>query len=175
MHTFCVKVLGFVLVLSVAGPCWAESKILSISASNGLTYTNNYAKLVGKAFGRYVGFSRYNIRLLRGPKSTKGNITNQIEMWLAREVTEHDLIVIFLAGHGFILENEYYFIPETKASLDNSKEVLIVANKGQFLSSSELKKMIRNINTRKKLLIIDSCHSGAFFQAREQHTTKLLP
>ncbi len=148
----------------------AESKLLSISASNGLKYTDNDAKLVSRAFGRYVGFERGNIKVLSGKKIDKTTILKHIDGWLSRDINQTDLAVLFLAGHGLTWQGEYYFVPELDRKLTEGKSFINLSGDdiqqlvelGVLLSRSELVQAFERVATKNKLLVIDTCQSGAF-------------
>lgn len=146
------------------------NKILCVSAPNGLQYTDSDARLVGAAFGRYVGFDRKNIKILSGNESTKERIFSEIKYWLSQGVSTGDLIVLFLAGHGFISEGEYYFAPQDSILMDSEKTIIVAS---KLISKTELTSVINLVPTKNKLLIIDTCHSGAFFKKADY--SKMTP
>ncbi|MCP4750867.1 MAG: caspase family protein [Proteobacteria bacterium] len=144
---------------------YAENKILGISSPNGLSYTDNDAKLVSAAFGRYAGFRRKNIRTIIGDQSTKETIFHAIDNWLNKDVKRTDLIILFVAGHGVILHNQYYFVPEGK-DIEMTEESLLAARRnGLLVSKTELQISLNKNPSVNKMLVIDTCRSGAFFDS----------
>lgn len=143
---------------------FSDSKILCISSSNGLKYTDNDASLIGSAFGRYVGFKKSNIRVIKGKYGTKSNIIKNINQMFANNVTEGDFIVLFLAGHGIIIDSEYFFIPElNKRNIDLGTIHKAMKN-NLLISKHEIIKVLESIPTKNKLLILDTCFSGSLLK-----------
>ncbi len=73
-----------------------------------------------------------------------------------RDVPAQDVVVIYLAGHGVSVGDDWYFI---------SHEIQIPGRadrlKGMALSSAELKAEIEGLNAERTLLLLDTCHSGS--------------
>ena len=54
-----------------------------------------------------------DIRLLTDGKATKDAILDGLD-WIERQTTQHDVAMIFLAGHGVTDKNgDYYFLPSS--------------------------------------------------------------
>ncbi|KPA13953.1 secreted protein containing Peptidase C14, caspase catalytic domain protein [Candidatus Magnetomorum sp. HK-1] len=75
---------------------------------------------------------------------------------LAKHVTVGDVFMLYLAGHGTIIEGDYHFIPwEMKYT---SPQAL----KSGSISRSQFQDLLKQIKAQKSMIIIDTCHSGAF-------------
>lgn len=76
---------------------------------------------------------------------------------IAAEANPEDIIVLFLAGHGTILQSDkqFYFLTADASTLD----ITGVENK-VAISSSELEGWLRNIKAQKQVVILDACNSG---------------
>jgi WD40 repeat protein len=66
-----------------------------------------------------------------------------------------DVVIIYLAGHGVALKNQWYFITHDITHPELNEQV---ETKG--ISSYDLSRYVNSIGARKVLLIIDSCKSG---------------
>lgn len=91
-----------------------------------------------------------DVRLLTDKKVTRDSLLDGLE-WLERNVTQHDVGALFLAGHGVNdTDGDYYFLP-SDARLDNLRRT--------GLPFGEIKKTVANL-TGKSLFFVDTCHSG---------------
>jgi uncharacterized caspase-like protein len=91
-----------------------------------------------------------DVQLLTDEKATQENVLKGME-WLQREVTQHDVGMLFVAGHGMNDPSRgYLFIPHNfdYANVQNTS----VSHK-QFKTATE------NL-AGKALFFIDTCHSG---------------
>lgn len=71
----------------------------------------------------------------------------------AKNSNPEDVVIVFLAGHGFSQDRKYYFIQQ-----DNPANNENAVKEG--ISQDELTSMISSISALKKLVIIDTCQSG---------------
>lgn len=90
---------------------------------------------------------------------TADNIQDEIEEFL-EEPTEEDMTLIFFAGHGVNIKENYYFVPTDgeKRSSDKWRTRSLV--EWTFLRSS----LEETKGTR--ILFLDTCHSGNAYNAR---------
>lgn len=81
---------------------------------------------------------------------------------LAREVTAGDSVLVYYAGHGYVMDDTGigYWIP-----VDGS-----VKSAAQWISNSTITKLLGAIPARQLLLVSDSCFSGLL--AREESLTE---
>lgn len=151
------------LILLPVSSAIGSSRILSISAPNNLRYSNNDAKIIASAFGRYVGFERKDIKCICGKKSTKQNIMDGIRVWLRKDVIDGDIVVLFFAGHGVLIDQQFYLLPQIKHKSMTYETLVSLARSNELISRNEIIEGLHAVKSMNKLLIIDSCHSGAFF------------
>jgi WD40 repeat protein len=86
---------------------------------------------------------------------------------LVRRSRPEDVVVIFLAGHGKAPEGKYNFIPAD--FIYDSDQAF---NRGKTLSYERLETMLKNLGAGHRLLILDTCSSGATGQGRDGATEK---
>jgi len=89
--------------------------------------------------------------------ATKENILSKLD---ALQTDPQDVVIIYLAGHGISIKDNWYFIPHDVIHPEEDPEVM---EKG--ISSLELADKIRNIQALKKLVLIDACKSGTILLA----------
>ncbi|WP_020597517.1 caspase family protein [Spirosoma panaciterrae] len=71
------------------------------------------------------------------------------------QATADDILVVFLAGHGVVSNNQFYFLTADASALDiNGVEEQVA------ISTAELDSYLRDIKAQKQLLILDACNSG---------------
>ncbi|MDI6790330.1 MAG: caspase family protein [Thermodesulfobacteriota bacterium] len=82
--------------------------------------------------------------------ATKANVLNKINE-ISRKVRPADSFVLFVAGHGILLQNQYYML--TSEYDGNVNEVTMI-------SSNEIVEMSKKIKSLSQLFIFDTCHAG---------------
>ena len=69
-------------------------------------------------------------------------------------------VIIYVAGHGLMVNNEWYFASYDLVTPENEEQV-----KEKGISSSDLAKIIMDIPALKKVIFIDACKSGGLLMA----------
>jgi tetratricopeptide (TPR) repeat protein len=98
-------------------------------------------------------FPAQNVHRLIGAKATLANIRQELEEWLPSKTKEGDRVLVYFAGHGFVIDGHAYLAPYD-IKLDN---VAATAYPMQQLSSVVGSK----VQGKWKVLMTDACHSGA--------------
>jgi WD40 repeat protein len=88
--------------------------------------------------------------LLTDWESTKANITSKINE-LTGKVKPQDSFILFVAGHGVLLQNQYYLLTH-----DYNGNI----SENSVISSNEIVEMSKNIKSLSQLFIFDTCHAG---------------
>lgn len=122
-----------------------------------LKYAASDARSLSEALGKRGG------RLFRGGVESKvlldGQATRQGVRegldWLVANTRAEDVAVIYLAGHGETVGEEYYFVPQDLAFTG-----LDALEKGG-ISQTEIQDRIRRVPARKLVVLLDTCKSGA--------------
>lgn len=99
-------------------------------------------------------FDFSNVIMLKNEQATRTNIYKSLRS-LIEQVTPQDNLVIYYSGHGHFDEllNEGYWVPVDAK----------VGSSGDYLSNSDLLKIISNINSQHTFLVADACFSGSLF------------
>ena len=120
-----------------------------------LQYAENDADSIRGFFisDRPMPFISNPATYLKNNQATKNGILDNIRS--LRHVPQQDIAVIYMAGHGVSIGDEWYFIP---FELERPNIAANIFAKG--LSSKELKREIEAISANRVFLIIDACHSG---------------
>ncbi len=88
--------------------------------------------------------------LLTDTEATKINIVNKINE-LSNTIKPQDSFILFVAGHGVLLQNQYYMLTHD-----------YIGNVGDecMISSNEIVEMSKKIKSLSQLFIFDTCHAG---------------
>lgn len=109
-------------------------------------------------------FSAVTPYILSDDKATRDNLDNTISE-AASHMKPDDVFVLYLAGHGTTAGGRYYFVPWEAPNVNGD------ALLRQSLDEDALRKMLSRIVTKKTLLILDTCSSGAFSPLEEEGAT----
>ncbi|MBN1105469.1 MAG: caspase family protein [Deltaproteobacteria bacterium] len=88
--------------------------------------------------------------LLTDREATKANITGKVEA-LAKAVKPQDSLILFVAGHGVLLQNQYYLLTH-----DYNGNI----SEDSVISSNEIVDMSKKMKSLSQLFIFDTCHAG---------------
>jgi len=88
--------------------------------------------------------------LLTDTQASKANIMNKINE-LANTIKPQDSFILFVAGHGVLLQNQYYLLTHDFSGLVSSSSMI---------SSNEIVEMSKKIKSLSQLFIFDTCHAG---------------
>lgn len=109
-----------------------------------------YSILISQEGGN---FRAENVHRLIGSQATLANLKKELEVWLPSMAKPDDRVLIYFAGHGFVFNSKAYLAPY---DLDPKN----VAGTGYPMA--ELSDVVGNrIRAKWKVLLTDSCHSGA--------------
>jgi len=120
-----------------------------------LQYAENDADSIRGFFisDRPMPFISNPATFLKNNQATKKGILDNIRS--LRKVPQQDIAIVYMAGHGVSIGDEWYFIP---FELERPNIAANIIEKG--LSSKELKREIEAISANRVFLIIDACHAG---------------
>ena len=108
-------------------------------------------------------FDFSNVILLKNEQSTRNNIYKSLRS-LIELITPQDNLLIYYSGHGYFDEllNEGYWVP-VDAQVNAT---------GDYLSNSDLLKIISSINSQHTFLVADACFSGSLFSDSKRGYTE---
>lgn len=88
--------------------------------------------------------------LITDGEATKAKIIGEIET-LAKNIKPQDSFILFVAGHGVLLQNQYYIL---------THEFDGTVTDAHMISSNEIVEMSKKIRSLSQLFIFDTCHAG---------------
>ncbi len=139
-----------------AGSGWAISIGVDGYATLPLKCCVADAQLIAETLQQRCGFPPDQILLLTDKepdqrcRPTKVNLKSRISEMLKR-VQPNDTVVVSFAGHGILLKDTGYLCP-----LDFDGDAAVASG----WEIDELRVLLQNCRAARKLLILDSCHSG---------------
>ncbi len=109
----------------------------------------DFVALMEKQNGRH--YKDIKVRTLVDAEATRDNIQDGLD-WLAAQVTQKDVAVVFLAGHGInhFSTNNYYYMPHD-ARIESPSRTMV--------SGNEVHAILSKLQG-KRILLMDTCHSG---------------
>jgi WD40 repeat protein len=120
----------------------------------------NYAKPDAMTFGKIVDekatnlFKSVELHTLYDKDATREKILSTLEE-LKGKVQQEDVFIFYYAGHGSMVDNQFYFIPTETLRLYDASTL----NK-EAIEASVLQEKFKNIKALKQLIIMDACQSG---------------
>lgn len=122
-----------------------------LEKTNNLDYAAKDAADIAALFkNKEKTFSAVSVLNISNQKATKENILAASSFLSA--CNEDDYVVVFMASHGLLDQNLQYYLATFDTDFRNP------ARKG--LPYEELELLLDGIKSRKKILLIDACHSG---------------
>jgi len=101
-------------------------------------------------------FSAVKVARLFDRAATRAAIVQEFAR-LAREARPEDVVLVYLAGHGVGMQQQFYFLPhEMRRELDDA-----ASTRKYGLPAPELGAALRSIRALKQILILDTCQSEA--------------
>ena len=94
--------------------------------------------------------SNIHHELIQNREATKPAIMGRINE-ISQKITPYDSFILFVAGHGVLLQNQYYMLTH---DYDGT------ANDRNMISSNEIVEMSKKIKSLSQLFIFDTCHAG---------------
>jgi Caspase domain len=120
----------------------------------------NYAKPDAESFLDAMGkkgstlFKNVEVHTLYDKDASRENILKKMDE-LSIKVQPEDVFIFYYAGHGSMVDNQFFFIPTESARLYD-----IGSLKAEAIEATVLQEKLKNIKALKQLIIMDACQSG---------------
>src|SRR5262249_38155679 len=96
-------------------------------------------------------YAEVHTRVLTNDQASGANIRDGMD-WLAQNVTQHDVAILFLSGHGtHDASNNYYLA---------TREIAPKRLRATAIPYSDVTRLIQEALHCKILLFVDTCHAG---------------
>ncbi len=138
---------SYALVIGIA-------KYKNLSAQQQLQYSERDAEAVYSVLISPEGgnFRAENVHTLVGAKATLASIRKEMEEWLPSVAKEEDRVLVYFAGHGFVAQGQAYLAPYDIELNRIAQTAYPMATLGSVFGK---------VKAKWKVLLTDSCHSGA--------------
>ncbi|MBL7859407.1 MAG: caspase family protein [Cyclobacteriaceae bacterium] len=129
------------------------------------TYKNprlnlNYAKPDAESFGKLMDekgerlFKNIELHTLYDEEATRSKILGKLDE-LSAKINQEDVFIFYYAGHGSMVDDQFYFIPTESLRLYDGGSL-----RKEAIEASLLQEKLKNIHALKQLIIMDACQSG---------------
>lgn len=124
---------------------------------DGRPYDNTVDR-IAEVLQSKAGFPKSNIKVLKEPDSDYKGVSSGMQ-WLASSTQPEDTVVIYFSGHGGNHNGEGFVVlyPGQQKKMTKREHL----RQKILLTKNEFGAFIKKIPARKKILIVDSCHSRA--------------
>ncbi len=146
--------------------------VVGVGAATGaLQYCEDDARKFVGLVGNKLKVPQENIRLLLGADSAKGEFLEALH-WLAQKTQPEDLVIIYFSGHGTLVPD-----PPGIHHADGKSAAFVCYHKKQtlrindpdldriLLLGADFAKTMREVPARRRLIVVDACHSGTINKA----------
>ncbi|HZY80665.1 MAG TPA: caspase family protein [Cyclobacteriaceae bacterium] len=99
-------------------------------------------------------FKNVELHTLYDQEASRGNILKKLDD-LSAKIHPEDVFVFYYAGHGSMVDNQFYFIPTESLRLYDASSL-----KDEAIEATILQEKLKNIRALKQLIIMDACQSG---------------
>ena len=119
---------------------------------------SDYAAQDARSFKDYLikgmGFKEENIRLAVDERASRNDLTKCFDVWLKNNVEQDSTVIVYYSGHGAPdpATGETYLVP-----YDGDQNSI----KQSGYSLKQLYSTLKELPTKKVLVVLDSCFSGA--------------
>ena len=120
----------------------------------------NYAAADARGFVQSITgkskklFDRIEVIPFYDEEATRQDIMGKLDV-LSKIVKPQDVLFFYYAGHGSMVDNDFYFIPTDNVQLYSEEKL-----KKNAIYAGELQDKLAAIAALKQLIIIDACQSG---------------
>jgi WD40 repeat protein len=122
--------------------------------------TLNYAKPDAESFGKIMEsngaqlYKNLELHTLFDTEASKENILRTLDD-LAGKIHQEDVFIFYYAGHGSMVDDQFFFIPSESLRLYDLGSL-----QKEAIEASMLQEKFKNIQALKQMIVMDACQSG---------------
>ncbi len=119
----------------------------------------SYARPDAESFGKVLDengslFKNIELHNLYDENASRVNILKKLDE-LSAKIHQEDVFIFYYAGHGSMVDNQFYFIPSESSRLYDLSSL-----KREAIEASVFQEKLKNIKALKQLIVMDACQSG---------------
>lgn len=120
----------------------------------------NFARADAEAFSELIKtktgplFKNVELHTLYDKDATREKILNKLDE-LSTLVSQEDVLIFYYAGHGSMIDNDFYFVPTGSSRLYDAS-----ALRKEAIDAQLLQEKLKHIKALKQLIVMDACQSG---------------
>lgn len=132
--------------------------VIGVDKYKNPAYTLNYARADAESFAESVKkngatlYQKVKIHALYDAAATRQNVLDTLKS-LENHVSINDVFIFYYAGHGCMVDQNFFFIPVECISMYQ-------ATSANALSAETMQAGFKNIKALKQIIIMDACQSG---------------
>jgi hypothetical protein len=121
----------------------------------------NYAQSDAQSFGKAMDenssrlYKKLELHTLYDAEASRVNMLKKLDE-LAGKIQQEDVFIFYYAGHGSMVDNQFFFIPAESSRLYDLSSL-----QKEAIEASVLQDKFKNIRALKQLIVMDACQSGA--------------
>ncbi len=149
------------LISEVAGKtstCFVLS--VGINQYKNPKMTLNYALSDAQSFGKVMNekatrlYRHVEVHTLFDEQASRVNILKMLDD-LASKIQQEDVFIFYYAGHGSMVDNQFFFVPAESSRLYDLSSL-----QKDAIEAGVLQEKFKNIKALKQLIVMDACQSG---------------
>lgn len=120
----------------------------------------NFARADAEAFSNLLQsgggslFKSVQVHTLYDHEATREKILKKLDD-LSLDVGQEDVLILYYAGHGSMVDNNFYFVPSEGSRLYDAS-----ALRRDGIEARLLQEKLKHIKALKQLIVMDACQSG---------------
>lgn len=120
----------------------------------------NYARPDAESFTHQMEqngqqlFKKVELHTLFDQDASRAGILKKLDE-LSQKIHQEDVFIFYYAGHGSMVDNQFYFIPTESVKLYDPSSL-----EKDALEAGALQEKFKNIKALKQLIVMDACQSG---------------
>jgi WD40 repeat protein len=132
--------------------------VIGIDVYKNSSYKLNYAREDAESFASAMQtngnklYKQVKIHALYDENATREHVLDTLKS-LADQISINDVFIFYYAGHGAMVDQNFFFIPTECTSMYQ-------ANSSNAISAEIMQTGFKNIQALKQIIIMDACQSG---------------